>query len=183
MAAADTGFHINGPAILWAGPQGNSGALEQLGISEDGVGISLSPYDDPIMTDDGGSRIPHDLQDMGSDAFIDFRLVYYDLTVLRKIRMLRDAGGIEGIQKRRGGLVFANNKGFRLAIQSETDEPWRFLFCTLRTSQRAKVGTRRTVWDMGVYAIPYFIDGNAHALRKDPSAAMPPRILYDHQVK
>lgn len=170
--AANVAYHVNGPALVWIGNQGVGGGLEQLGISEDGIGISLTQHDDPIMTDDGGSRIPDELQDMGEDATIDFRLVYYDLNVLRKIRKKRIGPALpEGQQRSRGSVIFNNDLGFRLVVQSDGDEPWRFFWCTLRNApQRAKVGTKRTAWDMSIYAIPR---------RIEPNLARP-RILYDH---
>lgn len=167
-------FHVNGPAVIWCADQGLAGALVQLGISEDGVGITLQQHDEPIMTDDAGTRIPHDLQDMGEDALIDFRLVYYDLDVLRRIRRRRMLPGAGINQPARGVPIFTALGGFRLAIQSDTDEPWRFFFCTTRGAQRARVGTRRTAWDMSVYAIPGYTD---------PNNKKAGRQLYDHVFK
>ena len=144
-------FHVNGPAIIAIGAQGIAGGLQQLGISEDGVDIVPTMQDDPIMSDAGGARIPHDLQDMGEDAVISFRLVKYDLTVLKSLRARRGIG--EGRQNQRGRVIFQNGLGFRITIASD-DEPWRFFSCTLRGAQRSKVGTRRTAWDISCYAIP-----------------------------
>ncbi|VTS00606.1 hypothetical protein [Tuwongella immobilis] len=146
-------IHVNGPALIAVGAQGLQGQLAQLGISEDGVTIQLNNYDDPVMTDAGGMRVPVDLQEMGQDAIIRMRLVAYDLAILQRIRKRANAAA-EGVGPSVGRLIASNNHGFRVAISSETDEPWRFFLCYPRSAQQVKVGTRRSMWDVEFYSWP-----------------------------
>jgi hypothetical protein len=151
-------FHVNGPAIILVGKQGNlSGPLLPLGISEDGADMAIHCYDAPIMTDARGSGVPHDLQDMGRDAEIGLKLPLYDDAVLRTILEGRANG--EGWDREPGSVIFAQGLGFRLVIDSNNEQPIRFPFCTLRASQSVKLGTRRKLWSLGIYASRQVLNG------------------------
>lgn len=148
--------HINGPALISVGEAGINGPLYQLGISEEGVSIVVNEYDEPIHTDKSGQHVPDTLQDFGQDALIRLKLIFYDLDVLNYVRSKRSPIGKDGHSTTRGGLVFSNDAktmGMRVVITSQTDEPWRFFFCTPRGPRGGVVGTRKTVHDMSFYAI------------------------------
>lgn len=152
MAAKFEEYHVSGPAIISVGEAGITGTEQQLGISEDGVDIIVTEYDEPIHTDKSGQHVPDELQDFGMDALIRMKLVAYDLEVLRYVRSRRSFGA-EGNSLTRGRLVFTQGMGLRVVIQSTSDEPWRFFFCTPRGPRGGKVGTRKTVQDLSFYAI------------------------------
>jgi hypothetical protein len=187
-----TAVHVNGPAIIYTGSplfdathllaagytQGSSslGSPAQLGISVDGVEITLSTYDDPIIADTGGMRLPVDLQDMGIDALIRFQLVIYDLTVLQPLR--QRSGATEGTLPQLGALVAANLYTKRLIISGAADDgPWRFYNTYPRNVESTKVGTKRTIWNLELYA--WAVIGNAvtAASGAPPAGSIP---LYDH---
>lgn len=172
-------YHVNGPALCYIGPQlgagGGGGGLLPLGYTEDGADIELNHEFEPIMGDVGGPSKPQDLADMGADASIRLRLLSYDLDVLDNIRGPMAAGFAggppEGSQGPAGALVGSNNNAFRLVIASATDEPWRFYNCVCRGAQSAKIGVRKTVWNLQFYAWT-FIPAGAFT-----RAGL---LLYDH---
>jgi hypothetical protein len=145
-------FHINGAPLVQFGPGGSiSGSLTDLGIAtEDGVRITVNNYDFPVMTDDGGTAAPKDIQDMGRDAIITIPLVFYDLAALTTLRSFR--GTADGNGRDRGKLTFTSGYGFRLVLTSPTDEAWRFFWCTLRGPNNFNVGTVRTIQNLTVNA-------------------------------
>jgi hypothetical protein len=158
---------VNGPALVYIGPQGATGSLSYLGYTEDGADVSVRHHYDEIKGDVGGHNIPQDLQDMGMDARIRLRLVAYDLAVLQSYRSI---GMVDGEQPAIGRLVGSNNEANRLVIAS-ADEPWRFLCTVCRDAQSARIGVRKTVWDLDVYAWT-FIDA-----AQISAAGLP---LFDH---
>jgi hypothetical protein len=148
-----TAIHVNGPAVLYTGqPLATSstiyggGSLDspgQLGISEDGVDISLQPYDEPVIADTGGPHCPVDLQDLGMTALIRARLVIYDKSLLQALR--KRSGQAEGQLSAIGSLVASNGNDARLIVTS-ADEVFRFWHTYLRSAQETKVGAKRTIW-------------------------------------
>lgn len=148
-----TAYHVNGPAIVSIGGQGTSGSLQVLGYTEDGADIEINNEFEPIMGDVGGPSKPQDLQDMGDDATIRLRLLSYDINVLNQIRTnWIGEGSLEGTRGPAGFLMGSNNAAFRVVIASATDEPWRFFSCIARGLQGTKIGVRKTVWNLNLYA-------------------------------
>lgn len=147
---AGQAYHVNGPALVLVGGQGLTGSLAALGLTEDGADITVRYYDAPIMTDAGGGSVPAELQDMGRDADISLRLPLYDDKVLRTI--LEKRAVLEGTDRAPGALIYQSGLGFRLVIDSPQEDPYRFLFCCIRGASSTKLGTRRTLWNLTVYA-------------------------------
>lgn len=144
-------YHVNGVALVYIGPQGTTGALQQLGVSEDGVDFTISNYADPVMTDAGGGAVPSEFIDQGRDADIGIALNLYDDSVLRQMYERRSAGGVEGTDLLPGTPIFTAGLGFRLVIQSPNEDPWRFFYCLLRAPNSTKLGTRDTIWRLRIY--------------------------------
>lgn len=161
-------IHVSGPAIIYVG-WGYSGALSQLGISEDGADIEITSHDQPVMTDAAGPALPADLQDMGEDANIRIALSAYDVDALKAVRK-RGNAATEGLSGNRGRLLATNGHSIRLVIDSETDEVWRFWTTVLRGPRHAKVGTRYTVQRLNFYAWAFVGASNSSKDKK----------LYDH---
>jgi hypothetical protein len=59
---------------------------------------------------------------------------------------------LEGQDSVPGGLIFQSNLGFRMVIDSLNEDPYRFFFCTIRGAASTKIGTRRTLWSLTIYA-------------------------------
>lgn len=147
---AQQAIHVNGPALVYFRLAGK-GSMSQLGISENGVDIEITPHDKPVMTDAAGPALPADIQDMGEDATIRMALSAYDLDALAAIRRRGNAKA-EGVSGNRGRLMFANGHFVQLLISSETDEPWRFFTCILRGPRHVKPSTEYTVQRLNFYA-------------------------------
>lgn len=162
-------IHVNGPALVYF-RLGGRGALHQLGISEDGVDIEVTPHDQPVMTDAAGPALPADIQDMGEDATIRVALSAYDLDALAAIRR-RGNSPAEGFSGNRGQLMGASGNFFQLLISSAHDEPWRFFCCILRGPRHVKPATRYSVQRLNFYAWALVGAGGSSA----------GAILYDHR--
>lgn len=162
-------YHVDGPVLIKVGT-GAAAALEELGVSEDGVDISLNLYSEPVMSDAAGPRVPVDLQRMGEDASITFRLTDFDLVILNKIKALAIGNATEGVGGAPGSLIGTGGSAYRVVLTS-ADEPWRFTTCTLRNPQRHKMGTKYKTPAVEFYAWRYIAAGG------NTSAG---GVLYDH---
>ena len=173
-----TAIHVNGPAILYTGSPlqdgthiFGGGSLDtpgQLGISEDGVDLSLQTHDDPIVADTGGPHCPVDLQEHGMTALIKAKLVIYDKSLLIALR--KRSGQSEGQLPAIGSLIASNGYDGRLIITSADETAWRFWHTYLRGAQETKLSTKRTIWTLTWFAWAFI--GTA------TSAAG--AVLYDH---
>lgn len=146
-------YHVNGPSICKVGPGGfpTTGALSDLGITEDGADVTIRFYDRPIPVDTGGVNLPGDLQEMGKDAVINIRLPLYDEGVLAyyyRQNQLEDPGKEPEI----GKLVGLSGDSTRLVILSSMDIPYRFFHTRIRGDLSTKLGTKNTVWNLSIYA-------------------------------
>lgn len=142
--------HVSGPALVYI-RFGPTGALRQLGISQDGVDVEVNNHDEPVMTDAAGPSLPADIQDTGQDAMIRFGLSAYDYDMLVKVRTRGNAAK-EGQSGSRGLLLGASGATMGLVIASESDEPWRFFTTILRGPQHVKPSTRYSVQRLSFYA-------------------------------
>jgi hypothetical protein len=158
-------IHVNGPALLYtgyamwdgthaniAGASGNLDSPAQLGISEEGVDLSITYFDDPVIADTGGPNCPVDLQDMGVIAEIRARLVIYDLAKLTTLRQ-RGSGTAgtfeaEGALPPIGTLIYANGFANRLIVIDQDETAWRFWATKLRGASEIKLGTKRKIWNL-----------------------------------
>ena len=146
-------IHVNGEALARTGT-GTSNALEDLGVTVDGAEIELRDFTEPVFTDTFGPDVPFDEQQFLEDALIRLQLVFYDDAVLGKVRSR--ASGTDGTIGNAGTLWGGGSKYFRLLIASPTDSlPFNFPTARVRNSASHKIGTRRTLWNIEFYAVPY----------------------------
>lgn len=151
-----TTYHVPGPVQISTGT-GSAGALQLLGLTEDGVDLSIDTAMEPLMSDVAGVSKPADLQDMGDDATIRVPLVTYDSTVLEVLR--KRGGSASGVSGARGALMGTGGIAFRLLLNS-ADEPWNFFTAILRNAQEVKLGTKYSVWRLTFYAWVFVPAGN-----------------------
>ncbi len=104
---------VFGPAQLMV-DTGDGGELELLGYSVDGITISITHHEDPIMSDLMGNQVQTDSQYMGSDAEIEAELIYIDQDVLAKVQNAFE--DTEGTLGQIGSLYLAQEGTFRLLI-------------------------------------------------------------------
>jgi hypothetical protein len=58
-------------------------------------------------------------------------------------------------------------------IASATDESWRFFYCVCRGAQSAKIGVKKTIWNLNIYSWTYV----------PPTAtSRAGLVLFDHNV-
>jgi hypothetical protein len=126
-----------------------------LGVSVDGVDMDIRPKFDPVYVDTFGGPVgvPFDEQQMLSDAMIHAQLVWYDEPVLAAIRPTTAAS--EGVMPSAGVLMGVNSFYYRLLIKSPI-EGLVYNFPSVRLDRLpTKLGTRRTIWNISWYAIPF----------------------------
>lgn len=75
---------VAGPAEIHCGVA-SGGGLAFLGWSESGVRISENPEWDDVPADLSGSRVPFDVQDMSSQAYISCDLKVWNMAVYNQI--------------------------------------------------------------------------------------------------
>lgn len=119
VVPADLGYESLGPGTILLGF--NTGALEVLGISVDGIRVSEQQFDKAILTDLGGPDTPVDFQDMGSMHIIRARFSCLSQTTLDKMKRRRIGqadGANPGDALRRGAPMAATGRTFRMVLSS-----------------------------------------------------------------
>jgi hypothetical protein len=150
-------IHVNGEALFRSGT-GASSALESLGVTVDGADIEIRDHTEPVFTDTAGPDMPFDEQQFGETAIIKGQMIFYDDVVLAKHRgrPANVLAAAEGTIGNMGALWGAGGLYFRLLVLSPTDSvPWNFLTARLLDAAPSKHGTRRTLWDLTWFAIPF----------------------------
>lgn len=146
-------IHVSGVSRCRTGT-GSAGALEDLGVSLDGMEIDLVEFTSPVYTDERGGPEgpPVDEQNFGQIAVITGQLVKMDRAVLAKLRgRISTTDGTLGVA---GILWGVGVKYFRLLITS-ADEPWNFPTARLLGSTVHRIGTKRTVVNVRFQAIAF----------------------------
>lgn len=149
-------IHVNGEALVQGGTGGGSPpALEDIGVSLDGVTITLRGQWDDVYTDTFGPKIPFDRQYFLEDAIIRAEMIFYDQTILNKW-LGRFKGATPGTMGQAGALMGANAYFQPLVITSPSDSLlWHFPSSYLVDQFEYKIGTRRTQVDLLFHALPY----------------------------
>ncbi len=121
---------------------GVSNALEDLGVSRNGVEITDNGYFLDVHTDEDGGDDgpPTDVQFLGQTATIRMELTKYDTAVRAKIDS-RMYGGTSGTVGTVGTLMQGGSKTFRLLIHS-TSEPYNFPVVVFREPIEINKGTK-----------------------------------------
>lgn len=151
--------HVNGEASIWTGT-GSSNALEELGISVDGVTFKETLLKEPVMVDTYFKH-PFDYQYSLTEVVITCDLVIWDATVLAKLKS-RLIGVTQGTYGAAGSLIVAGGYTTRLLIMSTPAstgitgvEPcWNFPKVFLDDAYEAKFGTERTIYKLVFRAMP-----------------------------
>jgi hypothetical protein len=132
-----------------------SSSFADLGISMDGVTISVEQMYEDIFIDTFGPKVPFQVQSFLGEARVKAKLLFWDETVMETIR---NGNGItEGLVGQAGALVFGT-LDFAVKILAPAGGAggvWDFPHCYLTGAQDLKVGTRRGELDLTWRAIPY----------------------------
>jgi hypothetical protein len=109
-------IHVSGKATIWV-DTGASHALEDLGITQDGVELTFQAYalDVPTDEDGGTDGPPTDVQWLGETAQIRLQLTKWDAAIGDKVAA-RIRGFNPGAQGTPGTLWITSGRYFRLLV-------------------------------------------------------------------
>lgn len=113
-------IYVAGPCEIHVGV-GAAGALVFLGWSESGVRVSIQPAWDDVPSDVAGSRLPHDVQYQGEQAFISYDLKVWSESVYAQLAArFNPFTGTRGTDPvgARGGLMVQEGAAHRLLVYS-----------------------------------------------------------------
>jgi hypothetical protein len=127
--------------------------MEVLGVCLDGGSIQIQYEETPVLSDAGG-KVPTDIQQMGSLAYIDFELPVKDTAVLDKILRRSEGSATVGQGGAPGALLGTGSFLFKLYLPSTTGTPWVFQACKLENAG-GKYGTEHTKDRLRFKAIRY----------------------------
>lgn len=159
------GYEVFSEALVQVGT-GASNAFESAFFSESGVKVEWNRHTRKIMTDVGGSEIPAEIQDMGTDYTITGEFVQIDAAVLAKLGIRNNATTpIFGKEGSRGLLMGTGGYTFKLAVVPQTTSisssvPWYFPTAILEGAQPVSQGTTNSKYSLRFYAWP-FLAGTA----------------------
>lgn len=167
-------FYINGESMIYVKGCSSSdiGSLQELGLCDSPVQVSVDPNYLDITVDAWGSQ-PPEMQFKLSSALIQMRLVHFDIDVLNTC-IEESMGGATGpgVMTRAGttlgngaarffpGGPFVGNHYIGLNIASPVENnPYRFLFCYLVGHPNSfPFGTERSIIQLTWRAVPYTAD-------------------------
>ena len=157
-------FQIFGEASIATGT-GGGGALEELGISVDGVTMTINENIDEVYIDTYGPKTAVDAQLMLYTIEITADLIYYDMSVIQKW-MAQDMATLPGFGSfgKAGLLAVANNASARVLVRSTPANVglvgapfcWNFPKATLIDAQEIKIGVKMNPWKVKWKAWPTF---------------------------
>jgi hypothetical protein len=147
-------FYVNGEASVAC----NLGSgLAELGISVDGVSITIDEFDDGIQVDTFGPHVFGEYQYFLLDAIVKAELVFFDPVVIDAwLTGLPTTGGNLGTYGNAGVLLVSSGAAGRLLIRSTPGNAgitgnaqcWNFPYAYLLDSQEIKIGTVRSTWNL-----------------------------------
>lgn len=160
-------LHVSGTAHIMSRTASALG-LEELGVSQDGVTITLETFYDDVHTDHYGQSVPYDKQIFLQTAWIEMDLIWYDNAVLAKWLQGAPFNSTSTIVQAglgkaawAGDLVLQNNECAGLVIRStpsgfgltgdgagfSTSETcWNFFNVVLVDQTPSKKGVEKTIY-------------------------------------
>lgn len=156
-------LHVPGTIHAFGGT-GNAGALEELGVSEDGVTMSINTKYQPVYTDHYGPEVPYDYQIFLQDVDIEIPLIWYEKTVLYKWLLGAPAqpGPTIGNMGFAGDLVVQNGFAVRLLLKvtpplagglTGVEDCWNFPRAILMEPAKVKLGVKLNPWNLKFKAL------------------------------
>lgn len=138
---------VDGPALIKVGT-GASGALEQLGYTENGTDVEFRGYHGDVPGDEhgGDQGPPIDVQYFGEIVIVRLTFTKFDVAIANKVSA-RVRGATFGTPATPGTLMFDSDNCFRLLIQP-TRDPLNFLRAFSRGSITTNKGTKFSRYTM-----------------------------------
>lgn len=169
--------YVSGPVLVKVNLRDGNGFVN-LGYTAEGVQIEEEFYTNPIHSDQfgGASGPPVDRQFMGKKAKIGLSLVEYSLAVVKKMRegqaSTNWATGAAGTLVNIGGLLSCGNRAFQLQLLGAADvaataadanavtvaTTLNYPNCWYSGPVRFPIGSKNTVWDLDIEAMPFTTD-------------------------
>ena len=156
-------YHVFGAAVIQVGT-GVAGALQTLGVTEDGADLDFETFIEPVRGDVNGPRVPVELQEMGAECWIRLRLVAWDTAVLNALLNRNDSGvsppaGVPGTMGTPGRLVGSSGDAVRLTVipgpAGGSEAGYYFPTAVVRNRYGFKAGTENGKFNLSLYAWPF----------------------------
>jgi len=181
---------VNGETMVYVKGRADSGigAIQQLGLAEGPIKVSLDFKHKDVNLDAWGGEVPAEVQFMLASASVSMSLIHFDRSILDVCLMESMAGAPAIGQLRRAGSRMGNNLP-RFAGGGELgnhyiglnlsspigNKPWRFFYSYMTGPPiDFPLGTEKSVVGVNWRVIPYIQDPWNGGLGADGA------ILWDH---
>ena len=169
--------YVSGPVLVKINLRDTNGFVN-LGYTTEGVQIEEEFFTNPIHSDQYGGTAgpPVDRQFMGKKAKISLSLVEYSLAVVKKMRegqaSTNWATGVAGQIVNVGGLLSCGKRAFQIQLLGAADvaataadagavtvaTTLNYPNCWYSGPVRFPIGSKNTVWDFDIEAMPFTTD-------------------------
>jgi hypothetical protein len=169
--------YVSGPVLVKINLRDGNGFVN-LGYTSEGVQIEEEFYTNPIHSDQFGGTAgpPVDRQFMGKKAKIGLSLVEYSIAVVKKMRegqaSTNWSTGSAGTLVNIGGLLSCGKRTFQIQLLGAADvaataadagavtiaTTLNYPNCWYSGPVRFPIGSKNTVWDFDVEAMPFTTD-------------------------
>lgn len=169
--------YVSGPVLVKINLRDTNGFVN-LGYTTEGVQIEEEFFTNPIHSDQYGGTAgpPVDRQFMGKKAKISLSLVEYSLAVVKKMRegqaSTNWATGAAGQIVNVGGLLSCGKRAFQIQLLGAADvaataadagavtvaTTLNYPNCWYSGPVRFPIGSKNTVWDFDIEAMPFTTD-------------------------
>ena len=169
--------YVSGPVLVKINLRDGNGFVN-LGYTSEGVQIEEEFYTNPIHSDQFGGTAgpPVDRQFMGKKAKIGLSLVEYSIAVVKKMRegqaSTNWSTGSAGTLVNIGGLLSCGKRTFQIQLLGAADvaataadagavtiaTTLNYPNCWYSGPVRFPIGSKNTVWDFDIEAMPFTTD-------------------------
>ena len=169
--------YVSGPVLVKINLRDTNGFVN-LGYTTEGVQIEEEFFTNPIHSDQYGGTAgpPVDRQFMGQKAKSSLSLVEYSLAVVKKMRegqaSTNWATGVAGQIVNVGGLLSCGKRAFQIQLLGAADvaataadagavtvaTTLNYPNCWYSGPVRFPIGSKNTVWDFDIEAMPFTTD-------------------------
>ena len=169
--------YVSGPVLVVVNLRDGNGWVN-LGYTSEGVQIEEEFFTNPIHSDQYGGTAgpPVDRQFMGKKAKISLSMVEYSLAVVKKMRegqaSVNWATGVAGQIVNVGGLLSCGKRAFQVRLLGQADvaataadagavtvaTTLNYPNCWYSGPVRFPIGSKNTVWDFDIEAMPFTTD-------------------------
>lgn len=143
------------------------GALQDLGVSTDGISISFRKHNEDVYTDTFGPQVPIDVQVFLEDVYISCDLIDYNQSTMYTL-MATTLGGTKGVMPAAGTLMIQQSQYYRVLLRpapfavgtggvTADADCWNFLACYLVEPDDTIMSSRRQTHKLTWRALPLYL--------------------------